>query len=172
MADSPVLQFKTPTTWRNGLVGKSLSSTKGIMKFCTWRVIIPLTGTGWGSLAGKQLCRNQGFEWTTTWPKVSNMPLAKIISCLLGYNRLPAGWERWSFASAQSWWETSGAIRPVWGLSARETWTCWSESSESPWRSLRDWNICHMGRGWERAEGDKTGAILSMYMKAWWETKN
>lgn len=29
--------------------------------------------------------------------------------------------------------------------STRQTWTCWQESSTVPWRSVRGWNISHMG---------------------------
>lgn len=137
VADSPVLQFSTPTTWRNGLVGKSWSSAKGIMKSYISRVMIP-THAGWGSLAGKQLCRKGRGIWVENKLTTSQQrgPVAKISCCLLGYRRLPTSWGRWSLPSAESWWEAFGVVHPVWALSSGEMWMHWSESSESPWRSL------------------------------------
>lgn len=45
--------------------------------------------------------------------------------------------------------DTPSAVPSSGLLSTRETWTCWSESSDRPQRGLRGQNIFDMTRGWE-----------------------
>ena len=77
---------------------------------------------------------------------------AKKANGLLAWGKvLPAGQGRWPLPSAQHWWgHTWSTVSSPGLLSTRETWTCWRESSEGPWRWLSSCSIFDMRRSWER----------------------
>lgn len=58
-------------------------------------------------------------------------------------------WGKWSFPSAQRWWDTRGVLGPALFSPPQGTHELTVLSSEEPLRWLRNWSLCHLGRGWE-----------------------
>lgn len=58
-------------------------------------------------------------------------------------------WGKWSFPSAQHWWDTSGVLGPALFSPLQRRHELTGLSSEGPLRWLRKWSFCYLGRGWE-----------------------
>lgn len=89
---------------------------------------------------------------------------------------LSAGWERWSFLSAQHWWDTSGVqspalCSPVKGDMGILEWV------QQRWRKVHwDWDIRHSREaewaGFVQLEEEKAHwVIISMCINTWWWCK-
>lgn len=117
---------------------------------------------------GWQLCRKGlwGYCWTRlTWasyvPFWQRMPMASW-KHTPSNTFLPAGWERWSYPSAQHWWgHTWSAVSSFGILSTKETWTYCRESNEEPQKRLMDWSTSLL-----QGKAESTGTLHSGRGKA------
>lgn len=133
---SVVLPFRgTSTGWRNGQRGNSQSSGKGNANSYIWEETTPFTNPCWGWKAAWR--RTQRSWWTPSWAWGSKEGKMHPQCCQQGW-----GW----------WLCTSEASPWVWDLeltSKRKRWTCWSGSSNGPWRWSKDQCLFHAKRAWE-----------------------